>query len=297
MSKFSVDLKETLEKTNEKSKKEQDALLALSGLGEIKGLLAYDSQRDAEIISSLGINSVNATLNEVKAKSIELEKAEKFYEQTVFEEEQIKTLCLDYNLKFLPTSLFIGAFSVEVAAKIKNLEKTITKSRIPEMAAKRNLTIEEYLETDDSKREFNFDTHQLKTKFFIMAPGKMFNLEKRPKPAKIVDYDPILFYKTEENKYVMVHKWGQDFTIFRAIKGFIFRNELTMLLTVALTIMAVAALSFSLFTNVFVNGNYFFNWLVPTLIVLISPMLAIMLIPKTGSDVYSANGWNTQFKS
>lgn len=304
MSKLKVDLQGILNDQNEKVKEEQEQLLQESGLNEIKGLLEYDQARHNEIINHLGGSSVNMMIQDIQAKKIQLEQDENFYGGKVFTEEQVKGLCLDYKLKFLSSNVFKGNLDIRVVEKITELEKTLHIGRATNRAKVEGITLEQYLAKEDTV-PFKFSAHDLKTRFFIMAPPAMFNLTVRPKPAKIrkiVDYDPILFYEIdtpngEEKKYRIVHKWGQDFTIARAVKGFVFRSEANLMLIVTLAIMATLFLCLSAFTNLYVNGTMFKNILFIVATIVVSPILAIIFLPKSDSDNYSEVGWNTPFKS
>jgi hypothetical protein len=297
MIKTKVNVEAELVQANDVNKKNLNEILEESGLSEIKGFLSYEESRDLEILNTLGPNSVNSTINTIKGAVIELEKAEEFYGNRIFSPTQIKNLCLKYKLKFLPTSEYKGNFDVEVIAKIKALEKHLTNTRDQDRANKEGMTLEEY-RAKENYAPFKFDKTQLKQDFAIMAPPSMFNLTVRPAPEKIReirDYDPVLFYKAGEN-WAMIHKWGNDFNVTRAIKGFVYKNESTALFTTFLIVCSLLFLGLATFTNLFINGNTAHNILAIIAVFLISPIVSILVLPKSGSDVYSENGWNTSFK-
>lgn len=293
-----VNLEDELVATSDSKKAQVNTILADAGLNEVKGLLGYAELEDKRILQLIGSNSINKVIHDMQGAAIVLEKAENYYGSRVFTPDEIKELCMKYKLKFLPTSNFIGSFDVEVAAKIKEMQKKICDSRDADRAERENCTIEQ-LRAKENYVPFKFDDHQLKNDFAIMAPPSMFNLSVRPKPEKIRqvrDWDPVLFFKADD-KWAMVHKWGNDFSVARAIKGFVYRNESTMLFTASLAVASVLFLGLSLFTNIYINSNPAYNLLNIVGTLLIAPLLSILLMPKSGSDIYTESGWNTPFKS
>ena len=40
----------------------------------------------------------------------------------------------------------------------------------------------------------------------------------------IRELDPVLFYKIDDQHYRLIHKWGNDFTVLRRIKGYVYDN-------------------------------------------------------------------------
>jgi hypothetical protein len=105
----------------------------------------------------------------------------------VLSKAQIKDLCMKYRLRFLRSHKYSGVLDTVVASKMVTL---MEKLGVPN------------LEWDARK------------KFFIMAPAKSFALSERPKPI-----DPVLFYRAGDDEYILVHKWGNDFTFVRRLIG------------------------------------------------------------------------------
>lgn len=63
--------------------------------------------------------------------------------------------------------------------------------------------------------------------FYILAPENMFSLERKKYVTKAElrkEEDPIIFFKINDSYYRMIHKWGNDLSIFRRILGFTFKN-------------------------------------------------------------------------
>lgn len=130
--------------------------------------------------------------------------------EQIYSIEEIKSLCTRYRLRFLDASLFRGEIPYEAISKIKRIQK--------------------------------IELQELKG-FKMIAPAPMFHLENK-------DKDPLLMLPLGNNKYYLVHKWGQDLHPLRALMVFPFRSFKTLLLSVAL----LAAFVVSLFPDKMVMG-------------------------------------------
>ncbi|MGB0175901.1 MAG: hypothetical protein ACPF9D_01965, partial [Owenweeksia sp.] len=117
----------------------------------------------------------------------------------IFKGSQIKKLCTDYRLRFLAAKHFKGQIPYAAISHIKKLQ-----------------------------RHGSGDL----TNFKILAPAPMFQLVNK-------DKDPLLFLSLGNEQYYLVHKWGNDLSIFRKLLVFPFRSFKTMLATVAITAMLV----------------------------------------------------------
>jgi|GEM_PF-1392667 len=89
----------------------------------------------------------------------------------------IERLCVEYRLRFLPAALFQPGIPQSALAEVERLERK-------------------------SGLEF--------TRFFIAAPAGMFDL-------KLKDRDPVLFAQIDNNRYVYLHQWGGDLSLWRKI--------------------------------------------------------------------------------
>lgn len=102
--------------------------------------------------------------------------------------DQIKKICLRYNLRFLNIAKYIAPIPYRVLTDMKNFEGELNKTRRDWMT--------------------QFEPSRL----FIIAPTSHFALSKRPPK------DPVLLYlindhsKVEERMYEIVSTWGSDFT-------------------------------------------------------------------------------------
>ena len=105
-------------------------------------------------------------------------------QKNIFNLSQIKDVCLKYNLRFLDSSYFKPDFPYEAISKIKAFEQ------------KYEVTIKQ---------------------FKLVAPGEVFKLEDCNK-------DPLLFAQLAENRYYLIHQWGNDLKWYRAVLSYPFRS-------------------------------------------------------------------------
>lgn len=116
----------------------------------------------------------------------------------IYNLKQIKALCTNYRLRFLDAKYFKGEIPHEAVSHIKHLQK------------------------DQATEISNFK---------IVAPASLFNLEYK-------DKDPLLFIPLGNQRYYLVHKWGNDLHPLRKALVYPFRTFKTLLTSVA----ALAAL-------------------------------------------------------
>lgn len=192
---------------------------------EAQKLLMEDSSADFQLLRNMGLHTSIVQAQNLVGRRIELERLDKQYGK-VFTIEEIKSLSMKYALKFLRSDSYKGIIDVEITAKMKQFSKDCS---VP------------------------LDSTTLGFKFFIMAPQKAFNLvsgEKKPVPV-----DPILFYQIDENHYRMIHKWGNDFSVTRAILGWKYRSELNYMLFWTFMIAFIPAISLSsIFHHIWIAG-------------------------------------------
>lgn len=106
--------------------------------------------------------------------------------------DEIKTLCIHYRLRFLPTRYFKADFPRETMRAIKNVERDL-----------------------DTKIE----------SFCILAPASLFNLED-------ANADPLLFAPLEDGTFYLVHQWGNDLAWYRKLLALPFRNITNLVLSI-----------------------------------------------------------------
>lgn len=165
-------------------------------IGEVKLLLEGNELAEREILKEAGLDSQLVKFENKKGLDLERKKFEERYE-TVYTETEIKSICQKYHLKFLKSNYFKGNIDPVLGAKILNFFKA---------------------------RNIDSHNYEASKNLYIMAPYEAFNLEDLPEPKKI---DPVIFYKLAEDKYAMIHKWGNDFSIYRLLRGMVMYNRKT----------------------------------------------------------------------
>lgn len=128
-------------------------------------------------------------------------KIDQLESERIFTQRQIKWLCTSYRLRFLDGRFFKGEIPHEAVALIKRLQKA--------------------------------GATEIKN-FKIVAPATVFNLEYK-------DKDPLLFIPLGNQRYYLVHKWGNDLSIWRKLLVFPFRSFKTLLGSVAFLAALVVA--------------------------------------------------------
>lgn len=236
-----LEIDKELEKRSNLEKKKFE----LDPINEVKLLLEGESSEDARILRGLSNNSHFNRVETLRGKQIELENLENEYEGKVFKIEQIKSLCVDYRLRFLQSRLFTGSYDVEVASKIKDFARTTNTS---------------------------IDDYTLGRRFYVMAPPEMFELkdEKYISKAELRRLaDPAIFYQIDNEHYRLVHKWGNDFTIFRLIEGFRWKSWWSHQIFNTITLMPIITFLFLLCFESpaeFVSNHYIAGTILVTLI-------------------------------
>ena len=272
-------MKVSIEKELEKVSQEDKQKFTLDPLNEVKLLLEGNASEDARILRGLSKNSHFNRIENLRGKQLELEKIENEYEGKVFTIDQIEKLCVDYRLRFLQSRFYTGSYDVEVAAKIKDFSKTT------------NTSIDEW---------------SLERRFFMMAPKDMFQLttEKYISKAELRRLqDPAIFYQIDEKHYRLIHKWGEDFTIFRLIEGFRWKSWWSHQLFNTVMLMPIVACLFTLCFEApaaFVSNHYIQTTLV---ILFASFVLAHFIFGLRKQDEFEAIGgffsktnWNSDKK-
>lgn len=209
-----------LDKELEAVKAAEASIPEHQAIKDVKMLLAGEETEDARILRGIGAKSMFVQIEKDRGRQIELENLEKEYSGGVFTLDQIKILAVKYRLRFLSSSLFSSHIDIEITARIKELSK---------------------------KANVNLDEWTLQTSFMILAPRECFTLEnkkfiKTPTERGAFDMDPLMFYKINDDKYRLVHKWGNDFSILRRIEGYRWRNLNTYYVLNFFTLLPVIAI-------------------------------------------------------
>lgn len=217
---FKVDILKEVELKRDTSKSETENLVRSSQL-----LLEGEYKRERDLLKQIGLGSQIIEAERSNSIDIERQTFEKEYSgEIVLKESEIKDIAIKYDLRFLQASNFNGFVDLDIAPKIKSF-------------------------IDDHK------INPSKGDFYILAPGKSFNLDNKKSKNKKNRYNPILFYKvpneTSEHMYVIVNKWGKSFNMMRYIRGLIYENFNSFVIS-NLIIFSTLALTL---TNVFNNNH------------------------------------------
>lgn len=183
-----INLQKSLEKEAKIQRKEISEIGAIT---DVTKLLEEKSRADLEIIQMMGMYSGPTKIEHLRGRKIELERLESKYGQ-IFTFDEIKAIACKYALLFLKTEHYKGNVDIRVPQKIREFAE----------------------ETGTELRNTDYEH-----KFYILAPPLAFNLQDRPAP------DPLLFYKVDSSNYRLVHKWGEDFTHWRAFLGWMNESE------------------------------------------------------------------------
>lgn len=248
-----------------------------------------------EVLNRVGVNSAAKKGKEIKTKQNQF-KADtaKFPQERVFHISQIEKLCNKYYLKFLPSAMFKGAVDPALAGKITQAELAYGVVMTGSDAVIKGYTVEPVSEFDLWAQEYQphriftmglrRNEKYIKANTFIIAPASSFNLQEKP-------VDPLFMYQINDEYFFLVHKWGNDLSIFRGMLS-ILSSPRTILLRFAFFASIIGSMPFS-----YVEGSkefaYFMMYLAfPTLATGIS---YIFWNPK-GGGIIRQNNWKSIYK-
>lgn len=251
------------------SKGEQDAVVN-SRISDTKMLLADNEANRIQVLKALGLDEGIQEYEDATRRSLDRKQFEEDYGKDIFHSDEIKALCLKYDLRLLNTKFYNGSITSELPDKVVDFAKK-----------------------HDVKVGVGGDTWSGDgDKFYILAPRDKFKPD-RSKSAKERDKDPILFFATDRGYYKMVYAWGSSLKMFRLLKGWRRRNSrnryifvVSLLSTVIVPLLGFAGLA--LFGSLLIG-------------VAISSLAALIFMPwdegiDTNSDYYTENGWQTRRK-
>lgn len=204
-------LEKQLLRNNEQTVKGSDSIV-----DDAKLLLSSNAAEEINTLNSIGLNQELRFVQEVKQDLIIRQSSKEKLEREIVHIDDIKRLCLDYRLYMRPAKEYMGTIPPDLGAELTRFCK------------EKNITL---------------PAHADHSKFFIIAPPKMFHgymnpmrvvgnaanfaIEKERERIRKKNEDPILVYETEKDYYAVVKSWGQDFTPLRRLYGF-FTRKTTM---------------------------------------------------------------------
>ncbi len=121
-----------------------------------------------------------------------------------FSIEQIREVAIKYSLRFLPANMYRGDLPAELPEKLREAEMNHKKRFAASSMDYNDLGRNVYIKSQDV--------------CFILAPKESFQLEERP-------VDPLCFMRLDNDKFLLIHKWGNDLSILRKFRMFPNRSE------------------------------------------------------------------------
>jgi hypothetical protein len=207
---LTIDLEKQLLKQNSNVTKEEEILMK-----NVQDILTNATSADNEVLNLFGnvdnIRKMN-TINAVKNKVSHLEQGR------IFTTDQIKAIAIKYRLRFLSTKLYKGELPYEAISKIREFKK-----ENPTLVSK--------------SEEYSMWRITTNTGMRILAPAESFDLQERPK-------DPLLFVELGNDKWFLLHKWGNDLSITRWLTSLPLRNWFTLALTSGLILGGIIKFCF-----------------------------------------------------
>lgn len=173
----------------EKLIKENQELISDFDLLKIREYQAAPELVSNNALERVGLNRVIKEGKQIQDNADQLKRQTlKYNQERVFHISQIESIAKKYHLRFLNSQLYNGSVDSELAIKITTFETA-------------------YDVICQSHNGYSCGTNT-----YIMAPARSFALEKKPK-------DPLFFYQINTEYYYLVHKWGNDLSIFRRLFG------------------------------------------------------------------------------
>lgn len=182
--------KELVKSSNQKEKE----LTELEGIKDVKLLLDNKSAEESAVLRSFNLDQLQRSVEHNRGVQITMEKVKAEY-GNAYHKDSLKELAIAYDLKLLPLEEYKGGIDSLLASKIVAFCK------------ERGLAPDRVVHSNS---------------FFVLGPYESFNLgHNTVKRRPIVAKDPLLFYKDpiEKEMFILVHKWGNDFSPFRMLKA------------------------------------------------------------------------------
>lgn len=155
------------------------------------GLILEEEQKHDDILRAMVLSSVGGKENHIP----------RLDQDRIFLEDEIRSLCVKYRLRFLDGGRFKGELPVQAIYELRRLE------------ARANGPVRG---------------------FKIMAPAARFQLCD-------TDADPLLFVPVGPNHYYLVHRWGNDMSPLRSVLVWPFRTLGTLAVSLVLLALVAAA--------------------------------------------------------
>ncbi len=178
-----MNLQEELVRADQKRQQTFSQQISLSA---IESLLQKEGELEQNTLQRMGLLQNRISLDQ-RSWLTQCQLNEK-YQGGVYYINDIRKVCIEYQMRMLPSALYRGPVDPLFASKVKRF-----------------------------RQEYQLGEETLETEFFIVAPPETFALEERQRP--IVDIDPILLYRINGDYYRLVHQWGADLNLFRYVSA------------------------------------------------------------------------------
>lgn len=197
---LTVNLANAMVRANERVLSRETAVLKhQQGLdAEVAKLIkeVRDEEAATELMTQLGLSYKLAEADQVRRQQGEWAHLP---QERVFTVEAIERVCRAYGLRFLPSFMYKGALDEGIAPALEEL-KRLNRGVLPAG------TYPFWLGGRfDGRASLQHHT------YWIAAPKASFALQPRPQ-------DPLLFCALGDNRFYLVHKWGNDLSVWRRIR-------------------------------------------------------------------------------
>jgi len=178
--------------------KRVDKISSSTGKANSVALLGQGSVDQRQALRSIGLSNHLDRVTELKSEEIVTESLENDYNQKVYTEEDIKALCVKFNLRFVRSSYY--------------------NAEIPE-------SLGDAISTFAKEHNVNLGDPYVDRAFMVLATKRELSLNSSNKAKS-----PMLFYAIKSDKYVLIHKWGsKSHGILRYAAAFFKRNVYTVI--------------------------------------------------------------------
>jgi hypothetical protein len=165
-------------------RRRQQSVSRKFSIADLQTVLKEEVASEQAALTRMGLSS-NALLTK-KYHWLKQHELNEHYRGEVFHRDDVRQVCMDYSMRMLPAHLYRGPLDTMFGPKVKNFQ-----------------------------RQHQLCDEEVEENFFIVAPPEAFELEKRQRP--VLDLDPVLLYKVNDNFYKLVHQWGSDLNVFRYV--------------------------------------------------------------------------------
>lgn len=240
----------------------------------------YEHEKTA-MLETLGLDYKIKEVEEIKARQA---KFAHLPQERIFTIQAIKALCIEYGLRFLPTSQYKGSLPSDLSVKldeIKGLCGGCLPGTKPDKPRRSQFDIFGW--NTESQESFKdrlkaWECLAPTPIFHIAAPAESFDL--RPRPV-----DPLLFLRIGPDHWYLVQKWGNDLSVFRSrtLRLFLYRF---FLISCAIAVVAGIATG--------CNAN--FSWRTPTVLFMYAAVVFIFTMAHV-EKAWKEKNWDSPFKS